>query len=165
MNGYGEDGDVANGSFEEVAPFGGWGRRYYDDPGVSRIYDPGAAGDTGRFQPHGEIPGLVVCPWGIRLQRGLCTQRRTNTYRRRITLQFIATRDLRAVLVVRDVRAGCWVASQDLPCDASKPSQLPFISPPVTSHLWGNCRLQSLSGLRSSGSISSWMSSCMASLE
>ena len=44
MNGYGEDGDVANGSFEEVAPFGGWGRRYYDDPGVSRIYDPAPPG-------------------------------------------------------------------------------------------------------------------------
>ena len=42
MNGYGEDGDVANGSFEEVAPFGGWGWRYFDDPGVSRLRNAGA---------------------------------------------------------------------------------------------------------------------------
>jgi hypothetical protein len=36
MSGFGVDGDVANGGFEEVAPFGGWGWRYYDDNGVSR---------------------------------------------------------------------------------------------------------------------------------
>ena len=52
-----------------------------------------------------------------------------------------------------------------LPYDPSRPSQLPFISPPVTSHLWGNFRSQSLSGLRSAGSISSWISSCISSLE
>ena len=28
------------------------------------------------------------------------------------------------------------------------PSQLPFISSPVTAHLWGNVRLQSLIGFR-----------------
>jgi lysophospholipase L1-like esterase len=43
VSGYGLDGDVANGSFEERAPFGGWGWRYFDDPGVARIYDPGGA--------------------------------------------------------------------------------------------------------------------------
>jgi hypothetical protein len=43
MNGYGVNGDVANGSFEEVSPFGGWGWRYFDDPGVSRVHDPGGA--------------------------------------------------------------------------------------------------------------------------
>jgi len=42
MSGYGEDGDVANGSFEEVAPFGGWGWRYFDDEGVARITDEDA---------------------------------------------------------------------------------------------------------------------------
>jgi hypothetical protein len=45
MSGYGRGGDVANGSFEEVAPFGGWGWRYFDDPGVSRVYDPPGAKD------------------------------------------------------------------------------------------------------------------------
>ncbi len=53
----------------------------------------------------------------------------------------------------------------DLPNDPVTPSQLPFISPSVNAHWWGNFRLQSLMGLRSSGSISSWMSSRMASLE
>lgn len=45
MDGYGRNGNVANGSFEEVAPFGGWGWRYFDDAGVSRVYDPGGAHD------------------------------------------------------------------------------------------------------------------------
>jgi lysophospholipase L1-like esterase len=45
MSGYGRGDDVANGSFEEVAPFGGWGWRYFDDPGVSRLYFPGGAYD------------------------------------------------------------------------------------------------------------------------
>jgi hypothetical protein len=39
MNGYGIGSDVANGSFEEVAPFSGYGWRYYTDAGVSRVYD------------------------------------------------------------------------------------------------------------------------------
>ena len=43
MNGYGMNGAVANGSFEELAPFGGWGWRYFDDPGVSRVHDPAGA--------------------------------------------------------------------------------------------------------------------------
>ncbi len=37
MNGFGIKGDVANGSFEQSAPFGGFGWRYLDDPGVERI--------------------------------------------------------------------------------------------------------------------------------
>jgi len=37
MNGFGRDGDVANGSFEAAAPFGGYGWRYYTAKGVSRI--------------------------------------------------------------------------------------------------------------------------------
>ena len=40
MNGYGMNGNVANGSFEEAAAFGGWSWRYFDDPGVSRVHDP-----------------------------------------------------------------------------------------------------------------------------
>ncbi|MBU8870206.1 MAG: T9SS type A sorting domain-containing protein [Gemmatimonadales bacterium] len=43
MSGFGKNGNVANGSFEEVAPFGGYGWRYYTDPGVSRVYDPAGA--------------------------------------------------------------------------------------------------------------------------
>jgi hypothetical protein len=43
VSGYGQDGDLANGSFEESAPFGGWGWRYFDDPGVSRPLDPPGA--------------------------------------------------------------------------------------------------------------------------
>jgi len=49
FSGFGRDGDVANGSFEEVAPFGGWGWRYFDDPGVSREYDPSGAHDGGAY--------------------------------------------------------------------------------------------------------------------
>jgi hypothetical protein len=45
MNGYGADGDVANGSFEEIAPFGGYGWRYSTDSGVSREHDPSGAQD------------------------------------------------------------------------------------------------------------------------
>ncbi len=37
MDGFGHNSDVANGSFEEVAPFGGYGWRYYDASGVCRI--------------------------------------------------------------------------------------------------------------------------------
>ncbi len=43
MNGYGRNGNVANGGFEEVAPFGGYGWRYFTDPGVSRVHAPGGA--------------------------------------------------------------------------------------------------------------------------
>ena len=37
MNGFGREGDVANGSFEQVAPFGGYGWRYYTADRVSRV--------------------------------------------------------------------------------------------------------------------------------
>jgi hypothetical protein len=43
VSGYGQDGDVANGSFERVAPFGGWGWRYFDAVGASRVLDPAGA--------------------------------------------------------------------------------------------------------------------------
>lgn len=46
VSGFGVNGNVANGSFEETAPFGGWGWRYFDDLGVSRVFDPVGA-------PHG----------------------------------------------------------------------------------------------------------------
>lgn len=36
LNGYGEEGDLANGSFERQAPFGGFAWRYADDEGVER---------------------------------------------------------------------------------------------------------------------------------
>jgi hypothetical protein len=49
FSGFGRNGDVANGSFEEVAPFGGWGWRYFDDPGVSRVYDPPGARDGDHY--------------------------------------------------------------------------------------------------------------------
>ena len=39
MNGYGQNGNVANGSFAESAPFGGFGWRYGIKPGVTRITD------------------------------------------------------------------------------------------------------------------------------
>jgi lysophospholipase L1-like esterase len=49
MNGYGMNGDVANGGFEEVAPFGGFGWRYYTDAGVDRVEEPGPGSDSGEF--------------------------------------------------------------------------------------------------------------------
>jgi len=44
IDGFGRDGDFANGSFEHVAPFGGFGWRYFED-GVERINDPQNAVD------------------------------------------------------------------------------------------------------------------------
>ena len=44
IDGFGRNFDVANGSFEHSAPFGGFGWRYRLN-GVSRIYDPPAAVD------------------------------------------------------------------------------------------------------------------------
>jgi hypothetical protein len=43
MDGFGVDGDVANGSFEEVSPFGGYAWRYFLDAGVDRINDAAGA--------------------------------------------------------------------------------------------------------------------------
>ena len=68
-------------------------------------------------------------------------------------------------IFVGDVGAACWDIPLELLYDPSTASQLPFISPPLSSHLWGNCKLQSPIGLRSFGSISSWISSCISSLE
>ena len=45
MSGFGIDGDVANGSFEDAAPFGGYGWRYADAPGVQRVQDASGAAD------------------------------------------------------------------------------------------------------------------------
>ena len=39
VDGYGKDGDVANGSFEQVAPLGGFGWRYFQD-GITRVHSP-----------------------------------------------------------------------------------------------------------------------------
>jgi len=43
MTGFGLGGDVANGGFEEAAPFGGYGWRYFTDPGVERVQDAASA--------------------------------------------------------------------------------------------------------------------------
>jgi hypothetical protein len=45
MSGFGIDGDVANGSFEDVAPFGGFGWRYADGLGVQRVQEASGAAD------------------------------------------------------------------------------------------------------------------------
>ncbi len=44
VDGFGRNGDFANGSFEHVAPFGGFGWRYFED-GVERINDAASAAD------------------------------------------------------------------------------------------------------------------------
>jgi hypothetical protein len=49
MCGYGLNGNLANGSFEECAPFGGYGWRYFDRAGVERIEDPAGAHDGNHF--------------------------------------------------------------------------------------------------------------------
>jgi hypothetical protein len=43
VSSFGIDGDVGNGGFEGIAPFGGYGWRYKDDAGVSRITDAAQA--------------------------------------------------------------------------------------------------------------------------
>ena len=70
MNGYGLDGDLANGSFEEVAPFGGFGWRYAEQPGVERITQSSDAKDGSALlrlsqgaavhQPNPARPGQTV---------------------------------------------------------------------------------------------------------
>ena len=49
MSGFGWEGGIANGSFEEVAPFGGYGWRYYTATGVERVADSAAAHDGEHF--------------------------------------------------------------------------------------------------------------------
>ena len=44
MDGFGKDGDVANGSFERMAPFGGFGWRYVVE-GVERVQDAQGSAD------------------------------------------------------------------------------------------------------------------------
>jgi lysophospholipase L1-like esterase len=44
LNGFGKNGDVANGSFEEAAHFGGYGWRYFED-GAERIHNKNQAAD------------------------------------------------------------------------------------------------------------------------
>ena len=66
MDGFGRDGNHANGSFEEVAPFGGYGWRYFQD-GAERVYDPRGSADGSWFlrlpegkevhQPNATKPG------------------------------------------------------------------------------------------------------------
>ena len=43
MSGYGWEGGLANGGFEEAAPYGGFGWRYADAPGVERVRDAASA--------------------------------------------------------------------------------------------------------------------------
>ncbi len=43
MNGFGVEGNFANGGFEERAPFGGYGWRYFTANDVSRVHDPSGA--------------------------------------------------------------------------------------------------------------------------
>ncbi|MEM8488247.1 MAG: GDSL-type esterase/lipase family protein [Bacteroidota bacterium] len=45
VSGFGLNGDVANGSFEEAAPFGGFAWRYANQKGVKRINNPANAYD------------------------------------------------------------------------------------------------------------------------
>ena len=70
MSGFGVGGDVANGSFEEAAPFGGYGWRYMLDAGHQRIDDPKLAFDGQRYlqltsgtsthQPNPAVNGSTV---------------------------------------------------------------------------------------------------------
>jgi lysophospholipase L1-like esterase len=48
MDGFGRNGNVANGSFEFDAPFGGYGWRYFTD-GAERIHDPNSSAEGARF--------------------------------------------------------------------------------------------------------------------
>ena len=48
LNGFGKNGNVANGSFEEAAHFGGYGCRYFED-GAERIYNKEQAADGEYF--------------------------------------------------------------------------------------------------------------------
>ena len=70
MSGFGRDGDVANGGFEEVAPFGGFGWRYADDPNVERVVSEALAAERAAYvelgdgasihQPSPVSPGQTV---------------------------------------------------------------------------------------------------------
>lgn len=68
MDGFGRDGNVANGSFEHVAPFGGYGWRYFQD-GAQRIHDP-------RQSPDGA--------WYLRLPEGKQVHQPTRASKSRV---------------------------------------------------------------------------------
>ncbi len=62
--GFAVDGVVANGSFEQVAPFGGYGWRYLDGPGVERLVDPAMAHDGDAYLSL-QGGGEVHQPWPV----------------------------------------------------------------------------------------------------
>jgi hypothetical protein len=74
MDGFGRDGNVANGSFERMAPFGGYGWRYFTD-GAQRIHNAGASADGEWFlrlppgkQVHQPNPASVGNTYTIKLK-------------------------------------------------------------------------------------------------
>ncbi len=74
MDGFGRNGDVANGSFEAVAPFGGFGWRYFRD-GAKRIRDPDESPDGDWFlrlppgkQAHQPSPAIPSMNYAYRMQ-------------------------------------------------------------------------------------------------
>jgi hypothetical protein len=82
VSGYGLGGDLANGGFEETAPFGGYGWRYHSDSGVSRVHAPLDAHEgehylrlTSGASSHQPIPAsdgdrFVVTGWFRGVQAG-----------------------------------------------------------------------------------------------
>ena len=70
MSGFGSGGDVANGGFEEVAPFGGFGWRYHEAPETVRVLDAAEAWEGEAYvhlseggnlhQPNPVEPGQVI---------------------------------------------------------------------------------------------------------
>lgn len=60
VDGFGRNGDFANGSFEHTAPFGAYGWRYMDN-GVERVHDPASAPD-GEYYIRLELDEMVHQP-------------------------------------------------------------------------------------------------------
>ena len=92
VTGYGLGGDVANGGFEEVAPFGGFGWRYKDSAGVQRLRAPGMAFEGEHFvrlssqdaihQPNPASNGdTVSVSWWARAEGGSGTLEATVDFR------------------------------------------------------------------------------------
>lgn len=72
MDGFSRNGNVANGSFEHAAPFGGFGWRYRDDDG-QRVHDPNVAPDGNWY---------LRLPAGSEVQQPMPTSTNTaHTYR------------------------------------------------------------------------------------
>ena len=74
MDGFGRNGDVANGSFEESSPFGGYGWRYLTD-GAERVHDPRESADGEWFlrlkpgtQVHQPNPAKLGGTYRVRLK-------------------------------------------------------------------------------------------------